>query len=181
MGLPPPRTLSLSQALAFVVEHSGAGESEAREWLEDKGREGLIEASGLLARNASPNRAVRAAHPVRDLVPVSAAAWSQPDWTTGDLGLFMDVRISAEGLRLALGVKATLTPTRHPGPHRAAELERWCADWVKDKGRPPSLADMITQFAAQRRLSRQWVRDTARTLPAALRLKGGGQKRKTAG
>ena len=118
MGLPSPGSLSLSEALNYVVQCCGCSEREAKEALHRAAQGSLVKASGDIPLSAHPNPKIRDAHPVRKREALRAADWGdQVYWTTGKVGRYYSVTIERTS------IEAWLAQTEEATSVQCAENE----------------------------------------------------------
>jgi hypothetical protein len=67
---------------------------EAKEALQQAGRDGRVDATGLIPLSAHPNAKLREAHPARRIESLRPADWGgQIDWDAGKVGPYFSVSI----------------------------------------------------------------------------------------
>jgi len=124
MGVPSPGSLSLSEAINYIVQRCGCSEREAKEALRRAAQESLLEASGDIPLSAHPNPKVRDAHPVRKREALRAADWGdQLDWATGKVGRYYSVTIERASIEAWL-IQGQETPSAAPISTPDAEIHK---------------------------------------------------------
>ena len=148
MGLPSPDSLSLSEAINFIVQRCGCSKRKAKEALCRAGQDGLLKASGDIPLSIYPNAKICDAHPVRRREALSAGDWGTDiDWTNGKVGRYFSVSIKRLSIEAWLNT-AGETPSAPALPQaqepriinaiRAAYKEAKCAN-----KKPPNVREII--------------------------------------
>ena len=104
MGLPPPDQLSLSQAVSFVIDRCHCSEREAKDALQQAGREGRLEAKGSIPLSTHRDPTKREAHPVRHYEALRDVDWNERiDWGAGKIGSYSTILIKRSSIESWLG------------------------------------------------------------------------------
>jgi hypothetical protein len=95
MGLPKPESLSLSQAVRFVVKSCGCSEAAARGALLDAGRNGKLIANASVLLSILSDLKKIPAHTPRTFQSLRASDWNgDVDWKQNRINRFFDIRIT---------------------------------------------------------------------------------------
>jgi len=95
MGLPSPDSLSLSQAVAFVMQVCHCSKREAKQALQQAGLDARLVAAGMIPLSTHPNPRIREAHPVQRRESLRPADWGGPiDWDTEKVSRYFSVSIT---------------------------------------------------------------------------------------
>jgi hypothetical protein len=91
--------LSLSDIVALVMHRCSCSASAAKEALRQAGREGLLDASGLIPLSVHPDPIRRAAHPHWRREPIGSAVWDKKiDWEKGTVDGYSTVLIGRHSI-----------------------------------------------------------------------------------
>jgi hypothetical protein len=123
MGLPSPDTLSLSQAVAFVVSRCDCTDSAAKDALRRAGREGRLESEGVLPLTALP----RPRFPER--YPPKCEDWGQQiNWETSSVGRYSSVLITLRSIEAWLGPRQEAESSGAESAEKTADAAKLLTD-----------------------------------------------------
>jgi hypothetical protein len=146
MGLPNPESLSLSEAVHFVVKRCGCSEAAAKDALRDAGLNNHLIAGGSVARSIHSDLKKLAAHPVRRFEALRAADWgSDIDWKRNRICRHFDVRVTQRSIETWLA-QAPAAPAQknavRPAKHNASATTN--AE-VRKRGRTPIKLERVKE------------------------------------
>jgi hypothetical protein len=112
MGLPSPVSLSLSEAVALVMERCDCSKDDAKNALRRAGQDGRLVAIGSIPLSTHPNPEVHARHPVLRREPVSPADWyGDINWDASKISRYSSVAITKASLEAWLDIGRDLQST----------------------------------------------------------------------
>jgi hypothetical protein len=99
MGLPNPDSLSLLEAVSFVVSRCNCSDDAAKGALRRAGLEGRLRADGSIPLSAHPDPKKRGAHPYKKRQELRPEDWEgQIDWGAGKIGPYSSVLIKTASI-----------------------------------------------------------------------------------
>jgi hypothetical protein len=147
MGLPPAEELSLSQAVSFVIDRCHCSEREAKDALQQAGREGRLEAKGSIPLSAHLDPKKREAHRARRYEALRDVDWNQPiDLGAGKIGSYSAVLVKRSS------IASWLAASQLPEAARAADAPATSQESAKETFR----ADTDAKY--QHRVEEFWAK-----------------------
>jgi hypothetical protein len=141
MGLPSPDTLSLSQAIAFVMSRCDCTDGAAKDALRRAGREGRLEAEGMIPLTAHPRPRFPERYP-QTCEALTPADWGQQiNWEADSIGRYSSVLITLQSIEawLSQGQRGE-SPAKAFAPEKSAETAKPLAIDPHLSGTAPSAA-----------------------------------------
>jgi hypothetical protein len=202
-GLPSPQSLSLSEALGFVMRRCDCTKGDAKRALREAGLDGKLLARGEVPLSAHPDIRRAAAHPVRTLQELSSSDWANEiDWEHNRIGRYFDVHVMRASIEAWLDresdVETSNTVTTpeitvtsiepsntannisKPSPFRGGLEEEYKAlqnKSLKEKGRGTTVSE-DQKWCRGQKIARRRMRELRRTCRPPESRKGGAPRKR---